>query len=535
MPAIESRTIYEKLEDPRAIISRHYESVYTQGDLAIGAPAVTEAVFEQLARQNTICIAGAQYGDEGKGRLIDDSLTRISREQGIKNVVVIRYAGGSNAGHTVYTPDGQKIALHQVPSGVVQEQAVCLMERGMVLHPEDLATEIIDAEQKLGRSLNGSLIVHPEAIMVTDLHRAEEVLNRELSQGKADGGTGRGISPAYAHALTRTGNEMGDLFRDNWNDLLGAQYDIYQRTFAGHGRDIATALVPDFRETRRQGAVVNRTVGSKEEFLHRLGLMREWFMSREAAVPAEQRMFQNTFPIHRKMYRDVSMGILFEGAQAMGLHAWLGRRPDVTASDTGPKGILSSTGFWDYTDLSQVVGVAKATYMSSVGAGKPITMIDLPSQLTDEDRAHLSPDQEFAAWTREEAHEYGTTTGRPRDICYMDLPFMTFNIRTGGLRAIAFTHLDIARADMPVRVCTHYTDADGNLVAYQPGLRYQEGLTPHYIDLPGWDGSEVQNARSFDDLPLAAKQYLSFMERCLGVPVVAATTGPKPQDYFRTV
>lgn len=234
------------------------------------------------------------------------------------------------------------------------------------------------------------------------------------------------------------------------------------------------------------------------------------------------------------MFHNKETGILFEGAQAMGLHAWLGRRPDVTASDTGPKGILASTAFWDYTDLSEVVGVAKATYMSSVGAARPITMIDLPGVLTEEDRARLTADQQFAAWTREEAHEYGTTTGRPRDICYMDLPFMTYNIKAGGLRAMAFTHLDIARADMPVRVCTHYTDKTGKVVPYQPGLRYQEDLTPHYIDLPGWDGKAVQNATSFGDLPLEAQQYLSFMEKCLGVPVVCATTGPKPQDYFRT-
>lgn len=226
---VETRTIYEQQEDPRVIIAKNLEAVYTQGDIAIGEPTVTEAIFQQLSRENTICIAGAQNGDEGKGRAIDDYLRRMSQDPGITNVVVIRYAGGSNAGHTVYTEGGEKIPLHQVPSGVVQERSVCLMERGMVLHPEDLATEIIDAEHKLGRSLMGRLIVHPEAIMVTDLHRAEEVMNRSLSRGKADGGTGRGISPAYAHALTRTGNEMGDLFRDNWQDLMGAQYDIYKK------------------------------------------------------------------------------------------------------------------------------------------------------------------------------------------------------------------------------------------------------------------------------------------------------------------
>lgn len=249
----------------------------------------------------------------------------------------------------------------------------------------------------------------------------------------------------------------------------------------------------------------------------------------------DKRFFQNTFLIHREVAPDPGNGVLFEGAQGMGLHSWLGRRPDVTASDTGPYGIMTSTGYWRYQDLKEVIGVAKATYMSSVGAGKPITMVDVPAQLTDEDRAMLSPDQVYASWVREEAHEYGTTTGRPRDICYMDLPFMTYNIKMGGLRAMALTHLDIARDDMPVRVCTHYTDESGSLVPYQPGLRYQEGLTPHYIDLPGWDGKLVQNAKTIDDLPLEALQYLAFMEKCLGVPIVCATTGPKPQDYFRTV
>jgi hypothetical protein len=145
---------------------------------------------------------------------------------------------------------------------------------------------------------------------------------------------------------------------------------------------------------------------------------------------------------------------------------------------------------------------------------------------------NATQDQRVGARIRRDAHEFGTTTGRPRDINFLDLEFMRYNARMSGIEVLAATHLDIARADEPIKVCTHYTK-DGKVVPYQPGLAYQEGVTPHYIELPGWDGKACSKARTMEDLPDNALRFLAFIQARTGLPFVAATTGAKRDSMVK--
>ena len=326
-------------------------------------------------------------------------------------------------------------------------------------------------------------------------------------QGKAKGGTGRGIGPSYAHHYDRLGLHISDLTDDNWRETLGNQYERYQKELALYDLDLSQLVVPDLEQFKKTGEASVKKIGSKQEFLDRLESARTWLVNRD--------MVQNTFLIQKEIFQDLSRGIVVEMAQAVGLDPWLGTKPDVTSSNTTMWGIAAGTGFLRPTDIADRIGIFKITYTSSVGARR------MPTHAEDD----------WAAWTRETAGEYGTTTKRPRDILYLDLELLRFNARMGGIEVLAGTHLDIAQEGKSIKVCTHY-ERDGKRVPYQPGLNYLENVQPQYIELPGWNGEEAARAKGFDDLPVNAKKFLSFVQKMTGFPIVAATNGPKRESLL---
>ncbi len=506
-------------------IKRDFDEIYNLNKVEVGLPYSAEPILDALTRDHTVAINGAQFGDEGKGRFVDNKLNQMLSIPGVKKAYVVRYQGGSNAGHTVYTKDEIKIPLHQLTSSVNEENAVGIMDTGMIIHMEDLRTEIVDAEAIVG-DLRGKLILSEQAKLCTDLERAEEVVNRFRSSGKSEGGTGRGISPTYANDLNRTGSMIKDLFEENWRDVYAARYSRYEKEFAVHGFDLNTMDVPDLKATRETGKAQKRQVGSINEFLDRMEEVRQWYLDRDASMPGSPSMIQNTYELHEEIYQDASNGILFEGAQAVGLHHAIGRVPDVTSSDTSVHGIIDGTKFWRPKDIKEKIGIWKIPYMSSVGSMKMPTHIDLPREAVTNTEG-FTQDQQYGLWVREEAHERGTTTGRYRDMTFLDLPIMRYNIRMADIEFLAGTHLDIAREDMPIKVCTHYVNKEGKPVLYQPGMNLDTDIKPVYIELPGWDGQTVQRARSFDEIPDNAKKFLAFVQKQTGTPIVAATTGPQ--------
>lgn len=440
-------------------------------------------------RHNSVCVVGIALGDEGKGRVIDNLIEQYLKKRNIKGITVIRFQGGSNSGHTVEAK-GIHLALHQIPCSVFYKKATGIMDRGMSINVVDLVDEISVVEKSTG-SLKGRLFLSQDAILNTDLERAEELLNR-MHTGKSAGGTGRGIGPSYAHHYDRLGLHIHDFLDKNWETIVGSHYDRYRKEFSLYGLRLESIEVP-----------VNRIVGTKVEFLKRLSSARAKLIRRNMVV--------NTFLMHEKIFGDKTQAVLFEGAQSLGLHPWLGTIPDTTASDTSLYGIQTGTAFWKADDIEKRIGIFKIPYTSSVGARHMATQIE----------------DSWAKRVREQAHEYGTTTGRPRDILYLDLPFISYNIRMSGVKELVGTHLDISWKDMPIKVCTKYN------VSYQPGLRYQKNVIPQYVEFLGWDGERVRRAKSFRQFPQGAKKFLAFLEKQLQTPIVAVTTGPTREQYLK--
>jgi len=495
----------ERFLHPDREISKDFRTVYKQGSMNVGWPHVEKKVFHHISRGKSACVVGIALGDEGKGRIIDNLIGAYLKTKGVTGVTVVRFQGGNNSGHTVEVK-GIHLALHQIPCGVMYKHVTGIMDRGMTINPVDLVDEIHIVEKITGNT-RGRLFLSADAILNTDLDRAEELLNR-IRQGKSSGGTGRGIGPSYAHHYDRLGFHIVDLIEPDWQEKLGNQYDRYQKEFRLYGFTLAAAEVPDFKKTKQMRKEYKRTVGTKEEYLRRLGKARNELITRK--------IITNTFLLHQRIYQKHSEAVLFEGAQSLGLHAWLGTGPDITASDTSAFGIQSGTALWKMQDIEDRIGIFKIPYTSSVGVRH------MPTEA----------DPWWAKKVRDEAHEYGTTTGRPRDILYPDLPLLSYNIRMSGVEMIIGTHLDVSWDGVPIKVCTHYTDKNGHTIQYQPGLRHLKDVIPHYITVPGWNGALVRKAKAFGDLPENAKKFLAFLQLRLATPIIAVTTGPSREHYI---
>lgn len=468
-----------------------YREVYAHGQLyGTDQPFVANPLLSADMRKNSIAVEGLAFGDEGKGRIIDEICTLFNRTY--KRMVVYRWNGGANAGHTVVIDD-IKIALHQLPAGVLTPGATVILGKGMVLHPGDLITEI-EQVARYADDILTRLLIDEMAVLALDTHRAfESSLKTWESGGK--GSTERGISPAYADLLYRHPVRVRDLCASDWEQRLGKHYELYAALLRGLGHDLAASNVRTLANNNAE-----LPVGTKAEFLKRLADQRHKLLP----------YIKNVFELVRDAWHDLDIPFVFEGAQAIGLDVRYGVYPDITASDPTFGGILASTeGLVDPADIAVRVGALKATYSSSVGVRR------LPTMMGDT----------LAHRIREDAHEYGATTRRPRDIAYIDLPCLKFFADVSGITHLVLTHLDIAYIDVPIKVCTHYTDPAGNTVPYRPDQEYLDTVQPHYIELPTWHGAKI--AAALDKLPEAAKQYIAFISGALSAPPIMATTGPE--------
>ena len=507
---------YHPLSEHDADLERIYSMPIDQ--LEIGR--IGETLWAPLARANTVAVLGGALGDEGKGRFVDNQIENLLSRPGVESVWVIRYQGGNNAGHTI-EKDGLKLALHVIPSFVLHPEAKGVMDKGEIIHPEDLQTEVAYVENHTGKdSLRDRLYLSRDAILCTDLERAEEALT-----GSGKSSTKRGIGTAASHQTDRSGVRIRDLIKENWREVFAARYEKYEKLFSGFAKDLdgktlAQIEVPNFRGTKLKEGEATRTVGTKEEFLDRLEKAREWLLQRNMVV--------NTRELYESIAEDPSVGIVFEGSQAAGLNLQTGTFPDVTSSDTTLNGVDGGTGgFWKALRIADRFAVIKATYTSSVGKRRMPTHVDANPSWGS------SKDQRWAAWVQDVAHEKGTTTGRGRDIDFIDLPMLRTNLHSSGADDVVLTHLDIAEYGTPIKICTHYTDKrTGQEVGYDPNLEDLDQLEAHYVELPGWDGNLVRKAKKLDELPPQAKRYIAFLQKRLGFHIVAATTGPDRENLI---
>ena len=445
-----------------------------------------------LSRPKTYAFCGGAFGDEGKGRIVDMVVHKLSQEG---EVVVYRDNGGANAGHTVEFADGKRVALHQLPSGIFISGATVVLGKEMVLHPGDLLEELQQVDEVTATKDRAEIIIDTLAILSLDTHRAYEgVLKQWQSGGK--GSTGRGISPAYADVLLRHPLRMRDIVTFS-EEVVKQHYDMYAALISGLGQSLSEIEVSSL-----SGEKI--VVGTREVFIKRL---------KEQA----KKLKKYAKDIHewlQKKWDDEKCGFVFEKAQAVGLDYRWGVYPDITASDTTLAGIFSATeGIVDPEKIMLKAGVIKATYMSSVGSRI------LPTVMKNK----------LAERIRKDAHEYGATTKRPRDIAYLDIPALKFFAKVGRLNSLVLTHMDVCYDEEPIKICVEYK-LGSKSVGYRPDQEYLQTVEPVYIELPAWDTKKLHAAKSKDQLPIEARDFLNFVSEKIGLPISIITTGPQREQ-----
>ncbi|MDQ8154565.1 MAG: adenylosuccinate synthase [Gemmatimonadota bacterium] len=416
------------------------------------------------AKTRAIVVVGAQWGDEGKGKLVDVMAERADW--------VVRYQGGANAGHTVHIGDHSTV-LHQVPSGILHPGVRCAIGNGVVLDPETLFEEV-DGLVKDGVDVSGRLYVSDRAHLVMPYHK---LVDKESSASKAIGTTGRGIGPCYEDKIARRGVRVLDLAHA---DRL--------RTLVERGVEHANHVLIGTGSSKR--ASVEHTLESLARLAPRLlGISEDVGLA-----------------IHRAL--KTGAAVLFEGAQGSLLDIDHGTYPFVTSSNTTAGGAATGVGVSPRA-LDECIGVVKA-YTTRVGAGP------LPTEF----------DEAMGTRVRTLGNEYGATTGRPRRCGWFDGVVVRYAVRVNGLSALAVTKLDVLDTLDTIGLCTGY-HINGELVTEFPGdLADLEQITPHYEWFEGWKSSTA-DARTIEALPAQARKYLDRIEELVESPIRYVSVGTR--------
>ena len=409
-----------------------------------------------------IAVLGAQWGDEGKGKIVDMLTPHFS--------AVARYQGGHNAGHTVYVK-GKKFVLHLIPSGILHPGVVCMIGNGVVIDPEALFREI-DELAGLGIAVDGRLLVSEKAHLILPYHRELDVLSEARRGERRIGTTSRGIGPAYEDKAGRRGIRVCDLLGDR-----AALEEEVRENVSARNRLIKDSML-DWKP------VVDELLSYGER-------LRPWVG--DVSLVLAQTM-------------QAGKRVLFEGAQATLLDIDHGTYPFVTSSNASVGGVCTGLGVPPRA-IGGVLGVAKA-YTTRVGEGP------LPTELAGA----------LADRLREGGQEYGASTGRPRRCGWYDAVVVRYSARINGLDALALTKLDVLDGLPEVRLCTGYRTALGTLVDFPADLRVLAAAEPVYETLPGWS-APTKAATRLDELPAEARRYIQRIEEVSGVPCAMISTG----------
>jgi adenylosuccinate synthase len=426
---------------------------------------------------SVVIVVGAQWGDEGKGKVVDLFTERAD--------VVVRYGGGANAGHTLVI-DGQKLVTHLVPSGVCHPGKSCVLGDGMVIDPQALLEEVALCQAR-GLLLRGELLVGLGAHVILPYHKLLDGLreDRAAKTGKAIGTTRRGIGPAYETKAARKGVRVRDLLKPaRLCELVAANID---------------EIVP----------LINHLGGTPPSTAE----VEAWI---DDALAAGQKLAPYTGEASRHVAGAIAGGqhVLFEGAQGCLLDLDHGTYPYVTSSSTIAAGACQSAGIGP-TAIDAVVGITKA-YATRVGSGP------FPTELHDETGNRL----------RNAGGEFGATTGRPRRCGWLDLPALRMGARLSGMTHLALTKLDVLGEMPEVSVCVAYK-VDGKELD-EPPIDPDDiaRAEPVYTSFPGW-GRLPSDARDVTDLPTPARVYVETIERMAGVPFCLVSVGPDRNETIR--
>jgi len=422
----------------------------------------------------TTCVLGAQWGDEGKARVID--LLAESAD------LVVRYQGGNNAGHTVVY-DGETYRLHLVPSGILRPGKINVVAHGVVVDPEKLLEEIAGLRTR-GVRIAENLVISDRAHLVMPWHKRLDQAREKAAGDKAHGTTGRGIGPCYADKVSYRGIRVGDLFQNEWFEErlrvnIAEKNPILTKVYGEEPLDFESILA-SYRHLAE---------GLRPFVADAVGLLLE--------------------------ARAEGKEILFEGAQGVMLDVDLGSYPFVTGSNSCALGVPSGTGL-PPRDLDRVVGVAKA-YTTRVGAG-PFPTEDLGPQ---GDRL------------RDVGREYGTTTNRPRRCGWFDAVALRYAVRSNGVDSLVLTKLDVLGGFESIKVCVAYDTPEGRTDRVPSTAAGLESVVPVYREFPGFP-EDVSGCRTLDELPANARDYVDFLEREVGVSIGLVSVGPSREQVIRT-
>jgi adenylosuccinate synthase len=419
-----------------------------------------------LGQLMNLAVLGAQWGDEGKGKIVD--LLTPSFD------LVARYQGGHNAGHTVYVR-GTKFVLRLIPSGILHPNVTCIIGNGVVVDLQALLAEV-DELTSAGVAVDGRLLISDKAHLILPYHRDLDLLSEARRGERKIGTTSRGIGPAYEDKIARRGIRVGDLA-----DPQALEHDIRDNVMARN------RLVQDTTMDWRVVLDQLLTLGVR---------VRPW--ARDVSLLLCDAMRRGKT-------------ILFEGAQGTLLDIDHGTYPYVTSSNASIGGVCTGLGIGPRL-IGGVLGVAKA-YTTRVGEGP------LPTELTGEMGNRL----------RESGHEYGAVTGRPRRCGWYDAVAIRYSVRINGLDALALTKLDVLDGVETIDICTAYRCGGRTLTDLPSDGARLAACEPIYETSPGWS-APTKGVRRFEELPSEARAYVARLEEVSGVPVAIISTGSERDD-----
>ena len=408
-------------------------------------------------------IVGGQWGDEGKGKIVDLLSKNVN--------IVARYQGGANAGHTVYHDD-KKVVLHQIPTGALRENCICILGNGMVIDPIGILEEI-NTLKKLNIIIKKRILIDYYAHIVTPIHKCIDRTNEQRTGNKI-GTTCKGIGPTYTDKYNRIGIRSIDLLSHN--------------------------KLKEKIQTRLELAIQKQQINIED-----MPALKKEIQTFYEACKIIREYIQDTF---NYLHGDMSVNMLIEGAQGTMLDIDHGTYPYVTSSNCSSGGISTGLGL-PGSKLNNIIGIFKA-YTTRVGGGP------FPTELFDQDGEVLG----------NIGKEFGATTGRPRRCGWFDLVATKYSAQINGLTHIALTKLDILDSFDIIKVCTAY-NLNGKIITnLTQALNHLEDVQPIYEEFSGWK-SEIKNCTTFDDLPANAQSYIQYLETKMNIPISIISIGPK--------
>jgi adenylosuccinate synthase len=413
-----------------------------------------------------VVIIGTQWGDEGKGKLVDLLTDQVE--------AVVRFQGGHNAGHTLVI-QGEKTVLHLIPSGILRENVLCMIGNGVVLSPNALMEEI-EFLEKAGISVRNRLLISEACALILPVHVAIDQARERARGGKAIGTTGRGIGPAYEDKVGRRGLRAGDLLNvDTFAEKLKELVEYHNFMLTNYYKADAVNYEQTLDEALRLGEQIKPMLADVSEELYK--------------------------------YQAQGKNLLFEGAQGALLDIDHGTFPYVTSSSTTAGGAATGSGIGPL-DLDYVLGITKA-YSTRVGNGP------FPSELDDENGDYLGT----------KGHEFGATTGRKRRTGWFDAVAMRKSAKLNSLSGICLTKLDVLDGLEKIGICTAYR-LNGEVTETAPlGADQYEQCQAIIEEMPGWT-QKTAGVIDYNELPDNAKAYIKRIEELVGVKVTIVSTGP---------